>query len=121
VSTSIVDTTIDPADAPADAQEGARDLAVGRGVLARDGLDQARAPVYGVRTPRAHGAAKFVDERAIGQARRVGIGGNSSGAGGDRDAEFRITATRIMAMMSASESIHCEEQYSSHVHSDPAR
>jgi hypothetical protein len=55
--------------APADAPEGARDLAVGRGVLARD---VARAPVHGVHAPRAHGAAKLVDARAIGQARRVG-------------------------------------------------
>jgi hypothetical protein len=64
--------------ASADAQEGARNLAVGRGVLTRDVLDQARSPVHGVRAPRAHGATKFVDARAIGQARRVGIGGSSS-------------------------------------------
>jgi hypothetical protein len=64
--------------APADAQEGARRvLAVGRGVLARDVLDQARAPVHGVRAPRAHGAAKLVDARVLGPDMRVRIGGSS--------------------------------------------
>jgi hypothetical protein len=62
--------------APADAGEGARDLAVGRGVLARDVLDQAHAPVHWIRAPRAHGAAKLIDARAVVQARRVGSGGS---------------------------------------------
>jgi hypothetical protein len=47
--------------ARADAQVGARDLVVGRAVLARDVLDQARAPAHGVHAPLPHGEAKVVD------------------------------------------------------------
>jgi hypothetical protein len=68
------------AKAPADAQVGARDLAVGRAVLARDVLDQARAPAHGVRAPRAHGAAKVVDARVLGPVHRVRNGGSSCGS-----------------------------------------
>jgi hypothetical protein len=66
--------------ARADAQVDARDLAVGRAVLVRDVLDQARAPAHGVRAPRVHGAAKIVDARVLGPDHRVRIGGSSRGS-----------------------------------------
>jgi hypothetical protein len=69
--------------ASADAQVGARDLAVGRAVLARDVPDQARAPAHGVHVPRAHGAtrtkvvdgaAKVVDARVLGPGHHASSG-----------------------------------------------
>jgi hypothetical protein len=59
----------------ADAQVGARDLAVGRSVLARDVLDQMRAPAHAVHMPLPHGVAKFEDARVLGPDLRVLSGG----------------------------------------------
>jgi hypothetical protein len=51
--------------ARADAQVFARNRRVGRAVLARDVLDQARAPSHGVHAPLPHGEAKGVDARRL--------------------------------------------------------
>jgi hypothetical protein len=63
--------------ARADAQVDARHHRVGRAMLARDVLDQTRAPAHGVRALLVHGEAKGVDARRL--LGPVGGGHASSG------------------------------------------
>ena len=54
---------------------------VGRAVLARDVLDQARAPAHWVRAPRGHGEAKVVDALVVGPGPGHHASGGSSSRG----------------------------------------
>jgi hypothetical protein len=78
--------------ARADAQVGARDRVVGRAVLARDVLDQARAPAHGVRAPCGHGEAKVVDARVVGPGHHASSG-RSSGRGSSGHSEGSLVGT----------------------------